>query len=216
MDVQTERAAALASVVLISAVILLAVLMMRSADTQAPMAGLKFRVYVDADKDPAGHVRAERESQLEMRFQQGVMMLHAQRYEHAVTAFHRVLELNPRLVEAHVNMGYSLLGLKQYKAAADFFSTAIELRPYQGNAYWGLAVALEGLGDVPGAIGAMRTYIHLAPPGEEARVRKARSAMWEWEYALKRGPLPKEEAEWLARRGREWTERNSPAADMPK
>ena len=151
-------------------------------------------------------------AEITRRFQQAVMMLHAQRYEYAVTALHQVIEMAPRMPEAYVNMGFALLGLKRYTAARDFFNTATDLRPYQGNAYWGLAESLEQLGDLEGALGAMRTYIHLAPPGDPY-VRRARSALWEWESTLKRGPLPPAEAEWLTRKGREWEDRNSPERD---
>ncbi|HHM05828.1 MAG TPA: tetratricopeptide repeat protein [Gammaproteobacteria bacterium] len=155
--------------------------------------------------------------ELEARFQQAVAMLHAKRYEFAVTALHRVIELAPRMPEAYVNMGYAMVGLKRYAAARDFFNAATELRPYQGNAYWGLAVALEGLGDLPGALGAMRTYVHLSAQDAAAAdyVRRARSAIWEWETALQRGPRPPEEVEWVAQRGRQWDERNNPDMDAP-
>jgi len=116
--------------------------------------------------------------------------------------------------EAHVNMGFALIGKENYKAAADFFSSAIELRPYQANAYWGLAISLEQLGDLEGALGAMRTFIHLSPPNDPF-VRKARSALWEWESTLKRGPLPEEEKEWIERNSKAWVERNGPEADSP-
>lgn len=159
-------------------------------------------------------LRDPRLAEIDLRFQQGVVMLHAKRYDEAVTAFHRVLALSPRLVDAHVNMGYALLGLRRDGAARDFFMTAIDLRPYQGNAYWGLATALENLGDIPGALGAMRTYIHLAP-ADDPFVRRARAALWEWDTLLARGPLPEAEAEWLRRRTAEWDARNRPDADAP-
>lgn len=120
--------------------------------------------------------------EVHQRFQQGVMMLHAKQHEHALTAFHRVLELAPEMPEAHVNMGYALLGLQRYDAARQFFEGAIELRKDQLNAYYGLAVALEALRDLPAAIGAMRTYAHLAKPDDPFR-RKAEAAIWEWQAA---------------------------------
>lgn len=172
------------------------------------------QVVADPKKDPQLHAKQARMAQIKMRFEQAVVMLHAKQYEHAATALHRVLELSPNLVDAHVNMGFALFGLKRYKEAESFFNTATNLRPYQANAYWGLAVTLEEMGDLRGALGAMRTYIHLSPP-EDPLVRKARAALGEWEYALARGPLPKEEADFLARKGKEWTDRNSPAVDMP-
>ncbi|ALP54632.1 hypothetical protein Tel_16560 [Candidatus Tenderia electrophaga] len=169
---------------------------------------------IDAQADPQGHARQYRARLLDERFQQAVAMLHAKRYDFAITALHRVIELAPEMPEAYVNMGYALIGKQDYQAAADFFSAAIELKPYQANAYWGLAVSLEQLEDLAGAMGAMRTFIHLSPPNDPF-LRKARSALWEWESTLKRGPLPEAEQEWIERRSAEWDERNSLEADMP-
>lgn len=167
---------------------------------------------IDPKQDPKGHAKQLRLDHITTRFDQAAAMLHAKQYEYAITALHRVFELSPRMPEAHVNMGFAFLGLENYKAAADFFNSAIELNPYLGSAYWGLAIVLEKSGDYQGALGAMRTYIHLAKPNDPY-VRKARSALWEWENRLTRGPLPKEEEEWLKKRGQEWTDRNTPQVD---
>ncbi|MGE5097110.1 MAG: tetratricopeptide repeat protein [Betaproteobacteria bacterium] len=123
-------------------------------------------------------------AEIDERFRQGVVMLHAKRYEYAVAAFHQVLKYAPDLPEAHVDMGYALVGLGQYKPAYDFFESATTLRPQQANAYYGMALALEGMGDIRGAIGAMRTYLHLVDAADPHR-RKAESALWEWEGSLK-------------------------------
>ena len=157
----------------------------------------------------SGYALGQAGDELSTRFEQAAYMLHARQYENAITALHRVIELDPRMPEAYVNMGYALLGLKRNKAARDFFKTAINLNPYQGNAYWGLAVTLENDGDLPEALGAMRIYIHLAKPGDPY-VRRARSALWEWESRLKRGPLPDSEKAFIARGTRQWEERNLP------
>lgn len=122
------------------------------------------------------------------RFQQAVLMLHAKQYEHAVAALHRVLALAPRLPEAHVNMGYALLGLQRPAAARDFFESATALRPEQANAYYGLALAHDALGDRALAIGAMRSYLHRARGADEAHLRRARAALWEWEAEPPRFP----------------------------
>ena len=122
--------------------------------------------------------------EIHQRFQQGVIMLHAKQHEHAMTAFHRVLELDPAMPEAHVNMGFALIGLERHSAARDFFESALALRKAQINAYYGLAVALDGLRDRPGAIGAMRTFVHLSKP-DDPYLRKAQAALWEWEAERK-------------------------------
>lgn len=139
----------------------------------------------DPKTDPGAHSRQAREAEIRARFDQAVVMLHAKRYDYAIKSLHRVLELAPKMPEAHVNMGYALLGMENYKAAADFFSTAIELNPQQVNAYYGLAVAFEGLGDIRLAISAMRSYIHLNKNAEDPYLAKARSALWEWESQVK-------------------------------
>ena len=137
----------------------------------------------DGRTQPAQHAKDARSREIEVRFQQAIAMLHAKQYDYAVKALHRVLELSPRLVEAHVNMGYALIGLEDYKAAHDFFVTATELKPEQVNAYYGMAIALEGMGDLEGALGAMRTYIHLSPK-DAPFIAKARAALWEWQERL--------------------------------
>lgn len=131
------------------------------------------------------HAAQMRRQEIDARFAQGVAMLHAKRHDHALTAFHRVLQLDPELPEAHVNAGFALLGLGRHAEARDFFEGATALRKHQVNAYYGLAVALEGLHDLPGAVGAMRTYVHLAPKGDPY-LPKARAALWEWEAELKK------------------------------
>ncbi len=137
---------------------------------------------VNPYSEPQGHAREVRLAEADARFQQAVMMLHAKRFDMAVKALHRVLELTPLLPEAHSNMGYALLGTGEYKIAYDFFSTAVELRSMFDNAYYGMALALEGLGEYEGAIGAMRTYLHLtADPNYRA---KAESYIEGWRQKL--------------------------------
>lgn len=132
---------------------------------------------------PLAQARPARDAELRDRFNQGVVMLHAREYEYAVKALHRVLELAPRMPEAHVNMGFALLGQAQHAVAADFFTAAIDLHPGQANAWYGLAVALDELGDREVALGAMRTFVHLAGEAEAPFLPRARAAIWEWQAA---------------------------------
>jgi len=168
--------AALLGVVVIGALLAMRAPPQRSTASPPPA--------VDTGLDRGAHVRQQRSAEIDARFQQAVIMLHARQYAHAATALHRVLELAPEMPEAHVNLGFAMLGLERYAEARDFFDGAMALRPRQTNAYWGLAVALEALGDLEGALGAMRSFVHLSPP-EAAFVRKAQAAIWEWETRLK-------------------------------
>lgn len=125
-----------------------------------------------------------RDDEVKRRFAQGVELLNARQFEAAASELHRVLELAPRMPEAHVNMGFAMVGLQRYAMAKDFFTVAIDLNNHQLNAYYGLAVALEGLRDLPGALGAMRSYVHLSK-ADDAYLPKANAAIWEWEAELK-------------------------------
>lgn len=139
---------------------------------------------------PKQHAQAKTREEMDRRFREGVVMLHAKQYEHALTAFHRVLQLNPEMPEAHVNAGFALLGMKNYQVAADFFDAATTLRPNQLNAYYGLGEALQGMGNTQGALQAMETYLHRAPENDPFR-RKAESAVWEMRAELEQaGPRP--------------------------
>ncbi len=129
------------------------------------------------------HARDKAREEIRRRFDEGVVMLHAKEYQHALTAFHRVLEINPKMPEAHVNIGFALLGLGKPKAAADFFDTATVLRPDQMNAYFGLGEALNLLGDKLGALQSMETYLHRSPKDDPYRA-KAEAAVWELRAAL--------------------------------
>ena len=131
------------------------------------------------------HQQQMKDAEVKQRFEQAVVMLHAKQYDHAVTALHRVLELAPKMAEAHVNMGFALLGQQRGDAARSFFLSAIELRAQQANAYYGLAMAEEMRSDYAAALGGMRTYLHLSK-GDEPYRNKARAAIWEWEEKLGR------------------------------
>ena len=135
--------------------------------------------------DLKAHVDQKRRDEIDKRFKQGVLMLHAKQYEHAMTAFHRVLELAPTMPEAHVNMGFAMIGQKRYKEALQFFDGATELNRNQINAYYGMAEAYEGLGDYRGALEAMEAWLHRAKADDPFR-RRAESAVWEWRERLRR------------------------------
>jgi tetratricopeptide (TPR) repeat protein len=94
-----------------------------------------------------------------------------------------VLQLAPKMPEAHVNMGFALLGQKRYQEALVYFDSATELNRNQLNAYFGMAEAQEGLGDYRAALEAMEAWLHRAKPDDPFR-RRAESAVWEWREKL--------------------------------
>jgi cytochrome c-type biogenesis protein CcmH/NrfG len=123
--------------------------------------------------DPAHrqHAIDRRQQEIAERFRQGVTMMQLRRYDDAVTAFHRVLALDPTIPEAHVNIGFALYETGQHAAAQRFFESATRLDKDQLNAYYGLALAARAQGANAVAAGAMRTWLHLAPPDDPFRAR---------------------------------------------
>lgn len=101
----------------------------------------------------------KRQRELSARFQQGVAMLQLGEYEHAVTAFHRVLVIAPGLPEAHLNMGFALYELKDYQGAQRFFEGAKALAPDFHNVEYGLAVSLFAQDKTVEAVHHMARYL---------------------------------------------------------
>jgi cytochrome c oxidase subunit I len=140
------------------------------------------------EKGGTGPTTGKSKSEIDSLFSQGVRLLNSKQYEAAASQLHRVLELAPKMPEAHVNMGFALLGLQRYDMAKTSFENATALKKNQRNAYFGLAVAFEGLRDLPGALGAMRSYVHLSN-ADDPYLRKANAAIWEWEEKLKKSGM---------------------------
>lgn len=152
---------------------------------QLPSSGISGDLKGNDLKDNESEVNetvSQRAHIVDQLFLQATTMLHAKRYELAVLPLHQLLQIAPKMPEAHVNMGYAQLGMERHKIAEDFFRTAIELMPEQVNAYYGLALALEGQNDLEGARGAMRTFVHLSDK-DDPYVRRAQAAIWEWSSA---------------------------------
>ncbi len=135
----------------------------------------------------AAHAQERINAEIKQQFQQGVNLLQERKFNEAITALHRVLQLAPTMPEANANMGYALLGLKRYAAARDFFVASIQLNKNQINAYYGLAMAHDGLQDLPAAINAMRVYQHLVPADDVYR-KRADAILKEWEAQPSAGP----------------------------
>jgi tetratricopeptide (TPR) repeat protein len=139
-----------------------------------------------SDPAVAGSVpgAAAPDAELRRQFEAAVTLLNSQQHAQAASALHRVIELAPRLPEAHVNLGFAMLGLQRPALARSAFENALALKADQANAYYGLALAHESLGDLELALGAMRSYLHLGHTENEAHLRRARAAVWEWQSQI--------------------------------
>lgn len=151
---------------------------------------IPYEPVADPRHDPRGHARQARELEIRARMDEAASMLEAKRYDESIVALHRVMELQPDIPEAYVNMGFAFLGKQAYEPAYDFFMGAMDLDPAQATAYYGMALVQEGLGNLEGALGGMRAFLHLTKDPDPYRLQtaQARAAIWEWEARLGRGP----------------------------
>jgi len=158
--------------------------------TRPPQAGISNKPKsnpLDTPQLPIAALSEAQNKKLIERFQEAVVLMHAKKYNYALSALDEVLRIVPSMPEAYVNMGYALFGLKRYDEAAGAFRKAIDLRPFQANAYYGLASVLDAQKDYEAALGAMRSFIHLSRSDADKRfLAKARSAIWEWQGLLGR------------------------------
>lgn len=130
------------------------------------------------------------QDEVTMVLNQAQAELDAKRYDSAIATLqssHQQLQQEP---QAFLKMGQALEGKSEYNIARDFYNKATDMDPYLADGYWGFATTSEALGDLESALGAMRNYLHVQPNAdpEMLKVAQARSAIWEWESKLGRGP----------------------------
>lgn len=80
-------------------------------------------------------------------FAKGLRAFQDRRYEEAITAFTKTIQLHPRHARAYLNRGIAFGNLHHYQAARADFNNAVNLEPQQPGAYYAAAVMSRLLGD---------------------------------------------------------------------
>lgn len=132
----------------------------------------------------------DKNAEVKSLLKQAVAEINAKRYDAAIATLNRLRPLAPKHPEAYRLVGEALLGKRDFDTSRDFFNAATNLDPMLADAYFGFAIASEGLGDLEAALGGMRSYLHTEKNKDPYRLKvaQARSAIWEWESKLGRGP----------------------------
>ena len=145
---------------------------------------------IDPRLDPAGHERQVRRAEADKLLARSETLMQTKRYDAAMDVINRAGSLAPDYPRSYLHMGRALQGKGDHAAARFFFERAIDLDTQFADAYFGYAEASEELGDLEAAIGGMRSYLHVVdnPDPFRLKVAQARSAIWEWEAKLGRGP----------------------------
>lgn len=122
--------------------------------------------------------------------QQARSELNVGKTDSAIQRIDEAGRMDPSYAPSWLAMGDALLAKKDYERARRFYDRAIDLDLGLADAYFGHAAASEGLGDLETALGGMRSFIHVTGNADPYRLKvaQARSAIWEWESKLGRGP----------------------------
>jgi FkbM family methyltransferase len=97
----------------------------------------------------------------------------AGRYDHALIACRRALDLDPRWPDAHYNLGDIALAAGDLALAISMFEEALALRPEWPEAYNSLGVAYIAAGRIESAVQAYNRAIELAPAWERPYSNRA-------------------------------------------
>lgn len=122
--------------------------------------------------------------------QTAAKQIKGKQYDEALHTLNRKQQDLKSRPEAYVLIGRALEGKGDFVTARDFYAKAIDMDPYYSEGYWGYATSSESQGDLESALGAMRSFLHADrnPDPKRLRIAQARSAIWEWESQLGRGP----------------------------
>ena len=112
----------------------------------------------------------------------------------AITAYQRVLDLDPDHAAAHINLGTLHYNRQDYTLSEKHYRAAIEIDPRYALAYFDLGNVLDETGRVAEAIQAYNTALQLAPTYGDAhynvalayeKVREPRKALKHWRAYVK-------------------------------
>jgi Flp pilus assembly protein TadD/DNA-binding transcriptional MerR regulator len=95
------------------------------------------------------------------------------KFEEAVAAYRRVIELAPHWAEPVINLGMALYHLGELEQALEAFQKAAELSPQDPTAHFNLGCVLEDMNDLDEAILHFKKTIRLRPRHADAHFNLA-------------------------------------------
>lgn len=173
----------------------------RGVDTRGPVAAAAGDAFSALRPDPSPPLVTEEdpgappdgdphEGPAKQLFAEVAKDLRAKNYDAALIKLNRAQSWARRIPKSYYLVARALEGKGDHETARDFYRATIDRDPTFSDAYWGFATTSESLQDLPSALGAMRSFLHTVPDADPQRLRiaQARSAIWEWEAQLGRGP----------------------------
>ncbi len=162
------------------------------ASADATPAPQKENLFVPTERPPIAAANGKR-TETEKILQASKKLLDAKQYDAAIVTLNQERDRIKDDPRSFVSMAQALEGKRDYDTARDFYYAAIDKDPYLAEAYYGFATTSEALGDLEAALGGMRNFLHVQPNADpqKLRIAQAKSAIWEWEARLGRGPYDK-------------------------
>jgi tetratricopeptide (TPR) repeat protein len=112
----------------------------------------------------------------------------------AITAYHKVLDIDPAHAAAHINLGTLYYNRQDFSLAERHYRQALEADPRYALAYFDLGNVLDETGRVQEAIQTYKTALQLAPTYADAhynlalayeKTREPRKALKHWQAYVK-------------------------------
>ena len=140
--------------------------------------------------DSSNAITTPRNKEINELLRSAEKSIRAGRYDEAIAVVNQAGPLNPEHAPTYLTMGHALAGKRDYEQARRYYESAINFDPLYADAYFAHAAASEQLNDLETALGGMRSFLHTVknPDPYRLQVAQARSAIWEWEAKLGRGP----------------------------
>ena len=98
----------------------------------------------------------------------GYILAQLGRHDEAIRDFHKALDANPQLPDAHNNLGVSLQAIGDNEEAIESFSRAVALRPTYADAWNNKGLACQALGRFDQAMDAHRQAVKSDPKHSNA------------------------------------------------
>lgn len=159
-------------------------------DATAETAPSPARLTVDPVQDRAGHVSEVRRVTYDSLVAMARDLLQGGQPDGAADALRQAMFIDPDHPAAFHAMGDVMMKRGRFSEAREYFEAAIDRDPLRADAYFDHANASEAMGDLESALGGMRSFLHVVEDKDPFRLKvaQARSALWEWEAKLGRGP----------------------------